>query len=97
MHASKSEHEKMISGELFDALDEELVKMRAAAKRSFHHYNTHLGYEEDLARRQQHLSKLFASVGPNCIIEPPFFCDYGTNIHIGANFYSNFDVIILDW
>ena len=30
------------------------------------------------------------------MIEPPFHCDYGYNIHVGEKFYANFDCIILD-
>ena len=36
------------------------------------------------------------SAGEGSYIEPPFHCDYGSNIHVGKNFYANFDCIILD-
>ncbi len=35
-------------------------------------------------------------MGKNVTIEPTFRCDYGRNIHIGDNFFANFDCIILD-
>ena len=42
------------------------------------------------------IKKLFKSTGENYKINPPFFCDYGYNISIGENFYSNYNLIILD-
>ncbi len=30
------------------------------------------------------------------MIEPSFYCDYGYNIEIGENFYSNHNLVILD-
>lgn len=35
-------------------------------------------------------------MGDNCNITPPFNCDYGCNITIGKNFYSNFNLTVLD-
>ncbi len=29
-------------------------------------------------------------------INPPFFCDYGTHIEVGKNFYANYNCTILD-
>ncbi len=42
------------------------------------------------------LTALFGSIGEECIVEPPFRCDYGYNIHVGENFSANFDCIVLD-
>lgn len=52
--------------------------------------------EEQQDYRKQLIKELFKSTGKNFYIEPPFRCDYGCNISIGENFYSNFDLIILD-
>lgn len=40
--------------------------------------------------RRKLLSKLLGKVGKEAFIEPPFSVDYGCNIMIGDNFYSNF-------
>lgn len=29
-------------------------------------------------------------------INPPFFCDYGSHIHVGKNFYANYNCTVLD-
>lgn len=47
-------------------------------------------------RRQEILRKIFYAVGDHCIINPPFRCDFGSNIRIGDNFTGNFNLTILD-
>jgi maltose O-acetyltransferase len=42
------------------------------------------------------LAERFASVGDHAVIGPPFFCDYGYNISLGAGAFLNFACIILD-
>ena len=46
--------------------------------------------------RTQMLTQILGSCGEDCTIEPSFKVEYGINIHIGKNFYSNFDLCILD-
>lgn len=88
------EKEKMLNGELYDAEDPELVAERRRARELTRRYNeTRAG---DHGQRQQLLDELLGSHGDECRIEPPFRCDYGDNIHVGENFYANFDCVILD-
>ncbi len=47
-------------------------------------------------RRDRIASELFGAFGENSFISPPFFCDYGSHIHIGANVEINFGFIALD-
>ena len=47
-------------------------------------------------KRVQLLDALLGSHGKNVWIEAPFRCDYGSNIHVGENFYANYDCIFLD-
>jgi maltose O-acetyltransferase len=42
------------------------------------------------------LVEQFASVGEHALIRPPFFCDHGYNISLGAGAFLNFNCIILD-
>jgi len=51
---------------------------------------------ETMTRTGEYLGKLFAHMGKECYIEPPFYCDYGTNIHVGDYFYANTGLIVLD-
>ena len=89
-----TEKEKMLSGELYNGFDEELVKERQAAKEIVFKIN-HLEPSK-LEERDRLLRNLIGKLGKNIFIEPPFRCDYGSNIEIGDNFYSNYNCTILD-
>lgn len=91
---AKSEKEKMVSGELYFAADPELVKERLNARRLTRLYNESLETDDD--RRKEIIRELFGSTGNQYYIEPSFRCDYGYNIHVGENFYANFDCVFLD-
>jgi len=88
-----TEKQKMLAGELYLASDPQLVAERLRARRLFREYNS---TEEEPGRRGEILSELFGSIAGDVFIEPSFKCDYGYNIHVGDNFYANFDLIILD-
>ena len=89
-----SEQEKMISGQLYNSTDEKLSQQRIKAKKLCRKYNNLEpdNYEE----RKSILKKLLGKTKENFWIEPNFWCDYGYNIEIGENFYSNHNLVILD-
>ena len=89
-----TEKEKMVSGLLYDASDEELVRDRVKARLLFEEFNKTSATESE--KRQEIYKKLFGSIGKNLYIEPSFKCDYGYNIELGDNVYINFDCVILD-
>lgn len=89
-----TEKEKMINGELYLAGDAELVKDREIARRLTREFNTTT--ETESSKRESILKELFGTTGESLYIEPTFRCDYGYNIHVGQNFYANFDCVILD-
>ncbi|HLR61916.1 MAG TPA: sugar O-acetyltransferase [Lentibacillus sp.] len=90
----KSEKEKMLNGELYNAADPELTADREQARMLTRLFNQTL--ETDGLKRVELLKQLFGSTGENIDIEPSFRCDYGYNIHAGENFYANFDCVVLD-
>lgn len=89
-----TEKEKMLSGNLYLAQDAELAKEFARSKRITRLFNQ--ATEEEPAYRAELLMELFGSTNGKFYIEPPFRCDYGSNISIGKNFYANYDCIIID-
>lgn len=89
-----TEKEKMLSGELYTASDEELRRDFLNAKKIIRLYNNTT--EQETEYRKELLSQLFEKTGENIYVEPPFHCDYGYNISVGENFYANYDCIILD-
>lgn len=89
-----TEREKMIAGEHYNPADPELMQGRLDARRLTRLYNQTV--ETDAEKRTALLKELFGSTGKNIYIEPTFRCDYGYNIHVGENFYANFDNVFLD-
>ncbi len=90
----QTEKEKMLAGELYYAYDPQLVQERRKARNLFREYNNTLDEEQE--KRRQILSALLGGMGENVLIEPPFFCDYGSNIYLGRNVFFNFNCVVLD-
>ena len=89
-----TERERMLSGQLYDAGDETLTAARGRAKRLTWRY--HQLDPTDWDSRTQILQELLGHLGEDSWIEPPFRCDYGTQISIGDHFFANYDCIFLD-
>jgi len=89
-----SEKAKMISGKPYKAFSDELLKERQYAKEQVFKFNSFRPNE--ITKRNEVLKKLLGKTKSTFFIEPPFRCDYGYNIEIGENFYSNYNLIILD-
>lgn len=92
--AIRTEKEKMLAGDLYVAADPELVADRKRARRLTRLYNQTT--EEETAERERLLRELLGRAGSRIEIEPPFRCDYGSNIDAGDGLYMNFDCVILD-
>lgn len=89
-----SEREKMLAGELYNALDPELVSARERARDLCWALNATRDAEGDERRRI--LGELFGAGGDTVWMQPPFFCDYGTNIELGERVFFNFNCVVLD-
>ncbi len=90
----KTEKTKMLAGELYDALNPELVQARDRARDLCRELNG--TREGDQEPRRRLLSELFGSGGDTTWLQPPFYCDYGSNIHLGIRVYFNFNCVVLD-
>jgi maltose O-acetyltransferase len=84
----------MLAGLLYRASDPELVGLRARARRLLVDYAATLA--EQTERRAAILSELLGETGDGVWIEPPFHCDYGSNIAYGDGVYLNADCVVLD-
>ncbi len=89
-----TEKEKMLSGELYNANCEDLIKERYIAKDICYKYNNLV--PSQIEERKKLIKELFGKTGNNITIEPNFWCDYGYNISVGENFYINHNCVILD-
>ena len=90
----KTEKEKMLDGEIYFANDKVLVSERTFAKKLLHKLNVTEYLMNGNARNI--LPQLMPNAHKRLYIEPPFHCDYGYNIHVGENFYANYNLTILD-
>lgn len=90
----RTEREKMLAGELYLPLDSELSIARVKARDLCQDLNASRESEE--TRRRALLLELLGSGGDTAWIQPPFFCDYGSNIYLGKKVFFNFNCIVLD-
>lgn len=84
----------MLAGELYDPLDPELVAGRERARGLCQALNATREAEQEA--RRGILRELFATGGDTVWMQPPFFCDYGTNIFLGERVFFNFNCVVLD-
>jgi len=87
------EFDKMISGELYNSSDKTLLNERIKCKELLSEFNQ-VKYS-DFEKRNEILKKVLGKTGKSFLIEQPFMADYGYNIEIGENFYSNHNLIVL--
>ena len=90
----KSELEKMLAGELYNPMDPELAAAREWARDLCQTLNATREAEQEERRRI--LQELFGAGGDTVWMQPPFFCDYGSNIELGERVFFNFNCIVLD-
>lgn len=91
-----TEKEKMIAGKVYNCLDEELSTALRKAKQLCHKYND-IFFEDEVAAKMIIDELLQAEHNDGyCVFTPYFWCDYGFNIKVGKNFYSNHNLVILD-
>jgi len=89
-----TEREKMLAGELYDALDPNLVAARNRARDLCQDLNASREGQTEL--RRSILREVFGSGGDTVWMQPPFFCDYGSNIFLGERVFFNFNCVVLD-
>ena len=89
-----SQKERMLRGELYDPRDEQLSAERRRARLLTKALNDTSDEQQD--ERAKLIRQLIPNAGEDLWIEPPFHCDYGSNITLGDRVYFNFNCIVLD-
>ena len=91
-----TEKEKMIAGKVYNSQDSELVAALNKSKSLCRQYNN-LDFS-NVAARKVIIDELLQEEHNDgyCVFTPPFWCDYGFNVKVGKNFYSNHNLVILD-
>ncbi|TDB96132.1 sugar O-acetyltransferase [Micromonospora fluostatini] len=86
--------ERMLAGEAYQADDPEIAVDLDRAARLMERFNT--SPADDPAARLAALRDLLGSVGEDCWVRPPLYCDYGYRIHLGPRSFVNFNAVLLD-
>lgn len=89
-----TEREKMLSGQLYDCGDPELLEQWHRAKNLIRDYNAL--DSEDAEQKKRILASLLGGMGDNLWITPPFYVDYGNNIYFGDHCEVNMNCTFLD-
>jgi maltose O-acetyltransferase len=90
----RTEREKMLAGELYDALDPDLVADRCRARDLCRALNASGDADEE--PRRSLCRRIFGRGGDTVWMQPPFHCDYGCNIELGERVFFNFNCVVLD-
>lgn len=90
----KTEKEKMLSGELYDPLDKQLSDERMQARLLIKQLND--TREDQVEERSRILKELIPNAGDGLWLQPPFYCDYGSNMVLGEKVFFNFNCVVLD-
>lgn len=82
----------MLAGELYRASDPELTGDRRRCQALLRAFNG----ETDEQARSALLAQLLGGAGAGAEVLPPFLCDYGYNVSLGAGAFVNYRAIVLD-
>lgn len=89
-----TELEKMLSGKIYDASDDEVLKLRTKAHKLCQKYNALTDTDEKL--RADILHELIPDAKKGVYLQGPIYMDYGKFTSIGENSYANFNFTVLD-
>ena len=90
-----NEWEKAQAGHLYDAnFDEEIIARRLKCADLCYELNQ--CRPSDTRKQAELIKSIIGCIKGTFTITPPFYCDYGCNITIGTNFYTNHNCTILD-
>lgn len=87
--------EKMHAGELYLPFEEELITEQLQKLDRLYDFN--MTRPTEMEKRNALLEEMFAEIGENCYIEPPFHSNFGGgHVHFGNNVYANFNLTLVD-
>lgn len=90
-----TEKDKMHTGEIYLPVDDDIMKEQALCLEKLYDYN--MTRPSETEKRQKLLTEMFAEIGEDCYIEPPFHANWGgKHIHFGNSVYANFNLTAVD-
>ena len=90
----KTEYEKMIGGEVYNAMDEDILRELNLCKDLCWEYNQIRPTQ--IKERNRKLHEILGKCDEDTFINQPFYCDYGKHIRVGKRFFANFNLTVLD-
>jgi len=90
----RTEREKMLAGELYDALGPDLVADRYRVRNLCRTLKA--SSDADDRFRRTLCEQICGKGGTTVWMQPPFYCDYGSNIELGERVFFNFNCVVLD-
>ncbi|WPW26863.1 sugar O-acetyltransferase [Streptomyces atratus] len=91
---SRTNHERMLAGDLYIADDPDIATSQQRAVRLAARYQA--AYAEDTEAARPVLAELIGDLGAGAHIRPPLFVDYGTHITVGRDTFINYNLTALD-
>ena len=92
---SCKEIDKMHTGELYVAEDPDIMKIQMGYLEKLYEFNQ--TRPSEMEKRNQLLKEMFAEIGDDCYIEPPFHANWGgKHCHFGSHIYVNFNLTCVD-
>lgn len=90
-----TEYEKMISGQLYDPMDKEIMDGQLPFLDKLWRFNQLK--PSDTRAKERYMKEVFAECGENCYIELPFYANWGGHhVHFGSFVYANFNLTLVD-
>lgn len=87
--------DRMFTGDLYLPNDTAITEEQTACLELLYTFNQTRPSEQE--KRNQLLKQMFAEIGENCYIEPPFHANFGgKHVHFGKNIYANFNLTMVD-
>ncbi len=87
--------DRMFTGDLYLPNDAAITEEQNACLELLYTFNQTRPSEQE--KRNQLLKQMFAEIGENCYIEPPFHANFGgKHVHFGKNIYANFNLTMVD-
>lgn len=87
--------DRMFTGDLYLPNDAAITGEQNACLELLYTFNQTRPSEQE--KRNQLLKQMFAEIGENCYIEPPFHANFGgKHVHFGKNIYANFNLTMVD-
>ena len=89
-----NQKERMLAGLPYKAWLDGLSQERLACQEKLGRFNALPPQAREEAAAL--LKELFGKTGESVHVVPPLYCDYGTNIQVGENFFANYQLTVLD-